>query len=241
LSFELISAPCISGFFSGIMFQDFCGVIMVKRNSCPFRLVIFEEAGSGKYKVAGIEAYGRNITIERIYNILPILQEIIDEPEEFIPDDFEGDLILNFLRHPDLSEYLVKICKAKGIPVIASGQNIPGAICPFTCCGLGRRESLGAYGEQFGLPEYDVEVKDRRITGLHVRRGASCGATWQVIPRMIEVPVDEALSTIGREIQYLCKADPSAFDPVSGKSPLHFAGKVHMAALKKAFSMLQNT
>jgi hypothetical protein len=218
------------------MFQAFCSVIMDKRNSCPFRLIIFEEAGSGKYKVAGIEEYGRNITIERIYNILPDLPEIIDEPEEFIPDDFEGDLILNFLRHPDLSEYLVKICKAKGIPVIASGQNIPGAICPFTCCGLGRKESLGAYGEQFGLPEYDVEVKDGRITGLHVRRGASCGATWQVIPRMIEVPVDEALSTIGREIQYLCKADPSAFDPVSGKSPLHFAGKVHMAALKRALS-----
>ena len=164
------------------------------------------------------------------------LSDIIDEPEEFIPDDFEGDLILNFLRHPDLSEYLVKICKTKGMPVIASGQNIPGAICPFTCCGLGRKKSLGTYGEQFGLPEYDVEVKDRRITELHVRRGASCGATWQVIPRMIEVPVDEALSTIGREIQYLCKADGSAFDPVSGKSPLHFAGKVHMMALKKALS-----
>lgn len=211
--------------------------MMVKRNFHPFRLVIFEEADSGKYKVAGIEVYGRNITIERIYNILPALLEIIDEPREFIPDDFEGDLILNFLRHPDLSEYLVKICKAKGIPVIASGQNIPGAICPFTCCGLGRRENLGAYGEQFGLPEYDVEVKDRCITELHVRRGASCGATWQVIPRMIGVPMDEALITIGREIQYLCKADPSAFDPVSGKSPLHFAGKVHMAALKKALSL----
>jgi hypothetical protein len=209
---------------------------MVEKENCPSRLVIFEEAGSGKYKVAGIEVYGRNITIERIYNILPALPEVIDEPEEFIPDDFKGDLVLNFLRHPDLSEYLVKICKAKGIPVIASGQNIPGAICPITCCGLRRRKSLGGYGEQFGLPEYDVEVKDGRITGLYVRRGASCGATWQVIPRMIEVPVDEALSTIGREIQYLCKADPSAFDPVSSKSPLHFAGKVHMMALKKAFS-----
>ena len=214
-----------------------CSQIMVEKKLCPFRLVVFEEAGLGKYKVAGIEFYGRNITIERIYNIPPGLSGIIDEPEKFIPDDFKGDLILNFLRHPDLSEYLVKICKTKGIPVIASGQHIPGAICPFTCCGLRRKKDLGAYGEQFGLPEYDVEIKDGHITGLHVRRGASCGATWQVIPRMIEVPVDEALSTIGREIQYLCKADPSAFDPVSGKSPLHFAGKVHMTALKKALSM----
>jgi type I restriction-modification system DNA methylase subunit len=43
------------------------------------------------------------------------------------------------------------------MPVIASGQNIPGAICPFTCCGLGRRKSLGAYGEQFGLQETSEE------------------------------------------------------------------------------------
>nr|HDM99522.1 hypothetical protein [Deltaproteobacteria bacterium] len=209
---------------------------MVETNLSSFRLVIFEEAGSGEYKIAGIKIYGHNITIERIYDILFDLPEIIDEPEEFIPYDFAGDLILNFLRHPDLSEYLVKICKIKGIPVIASGQNIPGAICPFTCCGLGHRKGLGAYGEQFGLPEYDVEVKDGCIKDLYVRRGASCGATWHVIRRMIGVTVDQALSTIGREIQYLCKADPSAFDPVSGKSPLHFAGKIHAAALKRALS-----
>ncbi len=210
---------------------------MVETNLFPFRLIIFEEAGSGKYKIAGIEIYGRHITIERTYDILFDLPEIVDEPEEFIPDDFTADLILNFLRHPDLSEYLVELCKIKGIPVIASGQNIPGAICPFTCCGLGHRKDLGAYGEQFGLPEYDVNVKDGYIKGLYVRRGASCGATWHVIRRMIGVTVDEALSTIGREIQYLCKADPSAFDPLSGKSPLHFAGKVHAAALKRALSI----
>ncbi|OPL16984.1 MAG: hypothetical protein AVO38_06715 [delta proteobacterium ML8_D] len=210
---------------------------MIEKKSVPFRLVIFEEAGSGKYKTAGIEIYGRNITIERIYDILFDLPQVIDEPGEFIPDDFTGDLILNFLRHPDLSEHLVKICKTKGIPVIASGQNIPGAICPFTCCGLEHRKDLGSYGEQFGLPEYDVDVKNGYINGLHVRRGASCGATWQVIRKVIGVTMDEAMGAIGREIQYLCKADPSAFDPLSSKSPLHFAGKVHAAALKRALSI----
>ena len=37
-------------------------------------------------------------------------------------------------------------------------------------------------------------------------------------------------------MQYLCVADPSSFDPISGKSALHYAGKVHAAALKKALS-----
>ncbi len=205
-----------------------------KRRS--FKLVIFGEGGSGNCKAAGIETYGRDIEIERFYDIPPVLQEIIDEPEEFIPEDLGGDLVLNFLRHPDLSEYLVKLCVARGIPVIASGQHIPGAICPFTCCGLGRKRGLGPYGEQFGLPEYRAEIKDGRIAGLQVRRGASCGATWQVIPRIIGVPVERAIDTIGREIQFLCKVSPSTFDPISGKSPLHFAGEVHMAALKRAIS-----
>ncbi|NIA08793.1 MAG: hypothetical protein GWP10_03265 [Nitrospiraceae bacterium] len=200
------------------------------------RLVVFEEGGSGNYKVAGVKTYGKNIEIERVYDIPLALPEIIDEPEDFIPEDFGGDVVLDFLRHPDLSEYLVKLCVAKGIPVIASGQHIPRAICPFTCCGLGRRKDLGPYGDQFGMPEYDAEIKDGCIAGLQVRRGAPCGATWQVIPRMIGVSVERAIDTIGREIQFLCKVSPSTFDPISGKSPLHFAGEVHMAAIKKAMS-----
>ena len=47
-------------------------------------------------------------------------------------------------------------------------------------------------------------------------------------------PAEEAAVTFAREVQYLCVADPSAFDPISGKSSLHYAGDVHAAALKKA-------
>jgi hypothetical protein len=201
-----------------------------------FSLVVFEESGSGEHKISGIRAYGRGIVIEKVVDLPGGLPEVIDEPEVFIPEDFEGDLVLSFLRHPDLAEHLVRLCNRKGIPVIAAGHHIPGAVTPFTCCGLGHRRDCGLYGEQFGVPEYRVEVRDGRIASLEVRRGASCGATWQVIPRMIGVPVKDAVSTIGREVQYLCFADPSAFDPVSGRSALHYAGEVHMAALKKALA-----
>jgi hypothetical protein len=54
--------------------------------------------------------------------------------------------------------------------------------------------------------------------------------------RVIGLPLDEAISTLAREVQYICYADPSAFDPISGKSPLHYAGDVHAAALKKALA-----
>ncbi len=205
-----------------------------ERSKRPQRLVIFEERGSGDYKIAGIEVYGRDMEIAKVFNIEAPLPPIIDEPDEYISEDFHGDLVLNFLKHPDLSEYLVRLCNKKGIPVIASGQQIPGAICPFTCCGLGKKEGLGAYGQQFGVPEYEVEIEDGRISDVRVKRAASCGATYQVVRELIGTEIEKAPTEISRRVQYLCLSDPSDFDPVSGKSALHFAGEVHKAALKKA-------
>ena len=98
----------------------------------------------------------------------------------------------------------------------------------------------GDYGRQFGVPEYSVEVENGTIASIEVKRGAPCGATWDVLARVIGVPVDEAISTLAREVQYICYADPSSFDPISGKRPLHYAGDVHAAALKKAISENQS-
>lgn len=101
---------------------------------------------------------------------------------------------------------------------------------------MGRLQAAGEYGKQFGLPEYKVAVKEGRIASIEVKRGAPCGASWDVLARVIGLPVNEAISTLAREVQYICYADPSGFDPISGKSPLHYAGDVHAAALKKALS-----
>jgi hypothetical protein len=200
------------------------------------RIVIFEEDGSGDYKIAGMDVYGKGIVIRAVHNITGPFPEIIDEPEKYVTASFKADLVLNFLRHPDLSEYLVSVCMKKDIPVIASGQQIPGAICPFTCCGLGRKKGLGNYAKRFGVPEYRVSVRNNRISSIEVTRGASCGATWQVTRKLTGLATEEALHTIGREVQYICTADPAAFDPVTGHSALHFAGDVHISALKKALN-----
>ncbi len=197
------------------------------------QILVFQQAESARYKIAGIKTFGQRLEIASVYDIPEVFEEIIDDPQEYISGDFQGDLVLNFLKHPDLSEYLVRLCNKKGIPVIASGQHVAGAITPFTCCGLGRLSGLGAYGDCFGVPELDVRVKSGRIDSVRVKRGASCGATWQVAGKIIGMEVGKALSAIGCKVQHICRADPSAFDPVSGKSPLHFAGDVHIAALKK--------
>ncbi|MBU0731220.1 MAG: DUF166 domain-containing protein [Proteobacteria bacterium] len=200
----------------------------------PTRIVVFQEKGSGREKMKGIQEFGKNIEIIDVISIDAILPDFIESPEEYITDDFEGDLVLCYLKHPDLADYLVRVCNNKNIPVIAAGKKIKGAQCPFTCCGLGRIKGLGAYGDQFGFPEYQIKINNGKIAEIKAKRGASCGATWDVTSRIIGLAPEEALTTLPREVQYLCTADPSAFDPISGKSSVHYAGDVHHQALKKA-------
>ena len=198
---------------------------------------IFQQSGIGEKKIQGLETYGKNIIIAEIITLPVGLADFIEDPEDFFSPEIKGDLVLSFIKHPDLSDYLVSLCNRLSIPVVASGpRTIQGAYSPITCCGLAKTSKLGAYGEQFGVPEYTVTLDASKeiITGLSVQHGASCGATWLVLPKIIGKTKEKGLEIIAREVQYHCQADPSAFDPVSGKSPLHFAGKVHTKALLKA-------
>ncbi len=198
------------------------------------QLVIFQERGSGEKKLAGLRRYGRDLEIAAVYDITENLPSFIENPDQYLPDDFRGDLVISFLKHPDLLDRLAQLCRRKNIPLIASGKKAEKAITPFTCCGLGRLPGLGVYGEQFGLPEIEITEEEGRISRIEIIRGASCGATWVAASRIIGLSTAEAAVTFAREVQYLCVADPSAFDPLSGKSSLHYAGDVHAAALKKA-------
>jgi hypothetical protein len=97
-----------------------------------FKIVVFEEHGSGEKKIQGINRHGTGLEIVRRCNIVAALPEIIDDPGRYIPEDFEADLVLDFLKHPDLSSHLALVCKKKQIPVIASGKKHADALTPFT-------------------------------------------------------------------------------------------------------------
>ena len=79
-------------------------------------------------------------------------------------------------------------------------------------------------------------LEDGVITGLEVVRGAPCGATWEAARKIVGMGAQEAIERIGLETQFFCIADPSSWDPLWGKSPIHFAADVHTKALKKALS-----
>ncbi len=196
-------------------------------------IIVFQEHGSGEQKIKGVQGFGKGITIARIYSIDTFLPDFVEDPDNFINKNFSADLVLNYLKHPDLVDYLITLCQIKGIPVVSAGKKC-GGFTPFTCCGLGKNKKLGAYGDQFGLPEYKIALKDNRIVEIEVLRGAPCGATWHALHEYIGCTVEDVLIRIPRQVQYFCSADPSGFDPVSGKSPVHYAGYVHIAALKKA-------
>ena len=79
-----------------------------------------------------------------------------------------------------------------------------------------------------------MAIKDGKITEVHVVCGAPCGATWEAARRLIGHPAEDAVRKIGLDTQFYCSADPSGWDPIYGKSPLHFAGKIHSKEMQKA-------
>jgi hypothetical protein len=100
---------------------------------------------------------------------------------------------------------------------------------------------LGQYGELFGSPEFSAETKGDKVVRIEVLRGAPCGATWDAAVRVEGLSVEEAVFRIGLETQFFCSADPAGWDPMHGKSPVHFAGDIHIAALKKALRKLSTS
>ena len=82
-----------------------------------------------------------------------------------------------------------------------------------------------------------MDINDGRISRIDVVRGASCGATWDAAARMVGMPPDEAIIRMGLEVQFFCTADPSGWDPIYGKSPVHLAGKLHSSALRRGIDL----
>jgi thymidylate synthase len=79
-----------------------------------------------------------------------------------------------------------------------------------------------------------VVIEDGVIIDVQVVRGAPCGATWEAAKRLIGHSVSDAVRKIGLDTQFYCSANPAGWDPIYGKSPVHFAGKIHSKGLQDA-------
>lgn len=218
-----------------------CNIIMSaertpKSQIQPQHIWVYQQHQSALGKIKAIEQYSPEEIELHIISIDDTLPPVIDDATGILPDPQGADLVLDHLKHPDLSYYLAEKCRRLKIPVVASGKKPPmeEALTPRTCCALTHQEGLGPYGKRYGQPEYRVGVENGIVQTVETTRGAPCGATWDAARRIIGLPVEEARIRIGLETQFFCVADPSSWDPIGGKSPVHIAAELHKAALATA-------
>jgi hypothetical protein len=98
------------------------------------KILVFQQNGSGIKKIGGVKQYGNNCFSLEIISIDDYLPTVIDDTKEYIPRNIEADLVLDYLKHPDLSYDLAVVCRDKKIPVVASGKKfrVKGAFTPPT-------------------------------------------------------------------------------------------------------------
>ncbi len=98
------------------------------------KILVFQQNGSGEKKIEGIRRYGNNLFSLDIISINNSLPTIIDDTTQYIPRNFQADLVLDYLKHPDLSHDLAAVCRDKNIPVVASGKKlrVKGTLTPRT-------------------------------------------------------------------------------------------------------------
>jgi len=88
------------------------------------KVLVFQQNGSGESKIAGIRKFGQDRFDLEMISIDTPLPAVIDDARDYLPDDIDADLVLDFLTHPDLSYDLGLLCREKGIPVVASGKKV---------------------------------------------------------------------------------------------------------------------
>ena len=92
----------------------------------PQRILVLQQNGSGEGKIEGIRKYGKDIFAIETISIDESLPPIIDNSSDYLPDDIQADLVLDFLKHPDLSHDLAALCAEREIPLVASGKKLRG-------------------------------------------------------------------------------------------------------------------
>lgn len=105
-----------------------------RRSMAAQTILAFQQSGSALSKVDGIRRFGGdgiNLTVISIDEALPA---ILDDASGYFPNDLSAALVLDYLKHPDLSDELARLCSSRRIPLVASGKKTqyPGVFSPPT-------------------------------------------------------------------------------------------------------------
>lgn len=105
-----------------------------RRSMAAQTILVFQQSGSALSKVEGIRRFGEDGIVLTIVSIDEALPAILDDASEYFPNDLSAALVLDYLKHPDLSDELARLCSIRRIPLVASGKKTqyPGVFSPPT-------------------------------------------------------------------------------------------------------------
>lgn len=88
------------------------------------KIVVVQQNQSGEEKIRAVRNRGQNIELVQVISIDEPLPTIIDDGTPYLPEKIEADLVLSFVKHPDLALELAQRCSKQKIPIVASGKKI---------------------------------------------------------------------------------------------------------------------
>lgn len=100
------------------------GLEKAEASSEPQLILVMQQNNSAQSKIEGIRKFGLEQFRLEIFSIDEALPPIIDDGSEYLPTDIRASLVLDFLKHPDLSQDLAILCQKKGVPMVASGKKL---------------------------------------------------------------------------------------------------------------------
>jgi len=187
------------------------------------------------------------------------LPEVIDEPEKIeLPEYiFNADIILSYALHPDVNYEIIRRSKGRVKYVILPGGAKSGSpyqlkklgeemgvkvLWEDICCAtpLIEDEELGEFFKSFGVPEFEIKVRNGVIEDVKVKRSAICGSSYFVAEKIKGLSVEEAPRKAGYFTQiYPCFASRGL------NGGIHRAANIHKnqveKAIKKAIEEYQKT
>lgn len=88
------------------------------------KIVVFQQNGSGEKKIRAIREREQEKISLSVVSIDGPLPPVIDNAAQYLPETIDADMVLDFLKHPDLSQDLALRCVEEKIPVVASGKKM---------------------------------------------------------------------------------------------------------------------
>ncbi|MHA1379810.1 MAG: DUF166 domain-containing protein [Candidatus Helarchaeota archaeon] len=227
------------------------------------QILLFQRGKYGERVVETVKKHAKKSKIKKVFEIPKDLPEIIEDPENYIPNDIfnDVDLIITYSLHLDLSQYIVQLAKEHNVKTVVMPGEDPtysklGArnqlfeiagneveiFGPEVTCALkptkGNKE-IERFCSELGHPEFKIEVENGKINKVHIIKGAPCGASWFVAKEIVGENIENAPQKAALLTQYYCRAS-RGYDILKGEGKIHKAGKITMKAFEKAIQKAMN-